>query len=848
MRRAPVVALVLALALHALLASGTLAAWPAEARLVLAAVVLVLLPGHGWLAAIGARPAGSAWLASGWALGFGVAWLSLQAMVTRMLHVPFTVLAVGSAVPGVLPWIVAALRPRANDGSFRRGDDAIGGPALAAIALAVAFAAWHVARHGPPIGYNADSPDHIGTIRRMMASGDAFPADAFFRDAGPAGADPRKGLWHPCLALIATLARADALTAWNAIAALLAPLFVLNVAAFGFLVAGASGAAVAAWALPLTYGGSLVLPFFSEAVFATKLADQLALATATAVLTDLVAPRERTRAAAIGLALGAVATHVFAAIHLAIVLGALGLGLLVQERGAGPKFRRLVVDALALGVPCLPYLLWRAQGAYAPSNVIHTEPQGLMFVAGRAFVVDPSVLWNWFGTGWLLFPLSWWAWARGAAKPAVLFLLTTTLAVFGLLFVPPVVMALQPKLGYLTMRFVWLMPLAGAYAFAVPALVKGVLHGPQRVLASLGVAGLVLLSAPVLRAAVHTLVHPAYARERDEAFDMGRWRDALVWMDAHLPAGTVVLSDPATSYSVPMMTRHWVTTLVDQHSSPNDSLALDRILDARDALDPHAPYSRTREVVRRWGATVLVLNDRFPSPPLLDYWAPDPEWFARARARLDAAPAAFRRVFDVRDFVVYAIDPAVLDTLSGGGAPLAIERPFDAARDTLAIHAGDALPDVVGARLGSRAARVGDTLAVAIEWQAPRPLRAGAYLVALRFDRALPPGFTPPEWCAKPARKLIERLHHERYRFRVDRRPTNGVFGVDRWRPDEVVTDSFTIAVPTDVAPGDYEVQVAMLRQPHYPVLRLSDYFSDHDVFSGAPIGRLRVEPAGGPR
>jgi hypothetical protein len=50
-----------------------------------------------------------------------------------------------------------------------------------------------------------------------------------------------------------------------------------------------------------------------------------------------------------------------------------------------------------------------------------------------------------------------------------------------------------------------------------------------------------------------------------------------------------------------MLTRHWVTALVDQHSSPNDPHALDRILDARDALDPYASWARTAEVVRRWG-------------------------------------------------------------------------------------------------------------------------------------------------------------------------------------------------------------------------------------------------------
>ncbi len=674
--------MLVALALHAALAAGAFARLPEAARLVLAFGALVLLPGHGWLAAIGALPPGGAGLASGWALGFGVAWLSLQVLVTRMLHLPFTVLAGWAIVPGALPWLVALLRVRLAPGATGEGRQ----PPLTALALlvvliAAAVALVHVARTPPPVGFNTDSPDHIGTIRRMLAEGDAFPADAFFRDAGPMGADPRKGLWHPCLALVARLAHADPLAAWEVVAALLASLFVLNAASFGLLVAGPSGAVVAAWTLLLTYGGSLERQFLREAVFATKLADQLALATATAVLADLDERTRRSRLAAVGLALGAIATHVFAALQFAVVFGALGAGLLVRERGAGARFARLLGTSLALALPALPYLGWRAQSAYAPSNIIHTEPQGLMFVTGRAIVVTPGVLWDWLGLLWVVVPLSWWAWARASTRPAVLYLLTSSLAAAAIMFCPPLVGLLQPRLGYLLMRFVWLVPLPGALAFAVPALLRGATGGRgwRRTAAMAALAALALLAAPARRAGARALADPGPARAREAADDPLRWRDALAWMDAHLPPGSVVLADPATSYSIPMMTRHWVTNLVDQHSSPNDSLALRRILDARDGLDPYASWETTRRVVRRWGATAIALNGRFAQPPRLDFWGPDPVWFAAARARFDGAPVAFRRVWDSGDFVVYAIDTTALASLADDARPRADERPWDPA-------------------------------------------------------------------------------------------------------------------------------------------------------------------------
>ena len=49
----------------------------------------------------------------------------------------------------------------------------------------------------------------------------------------------------------------------------------------------------------------------------------------------------------------------------------------------------------------------------------------------------------------------------------------------------------------------------------------------------------------------------------------------------------------------------------------------------------------------------------------------------------------------------------------------------------------------------------------------------------------LPGGFTPPAALAKPARKVVERIRRELYRFRADHLPTGGAYGVALWRPEE---------------------------------------------------------------
>jgi hypothetical protein len=821
-------------------------------RVTLGFVLLVWLPGMGWARAIGARPAGGRVFVAAWATGYGIAWLGLWVLAARALGVPFTQLVHAGAAWTAVPWLVSlATAPREADagashattrsaerGASRRGTrDPLAIACATAIAVAALLALAAVARHGPPITYLSDSPDHLGTIRRMLASGDPFPRDAFFRDAGATGADPRKGLWHPCVALVCALAHADPVDAWHTLAAILAALAVLTASAFAYRLGGHLAAAAGAWAMLLGYGGGLGTPYLSEAVFATKLADALALATAAALLDDLEQRSLRSRLAVAGLVLGTIFTHVFGALQFTITFGALGVGFLVRDRGWSSPLARLVGTSLACALAAAPYLAWRAHGAYAPVNPIHTEPQGLLTLAHGVRIVSVGALWDWLGPLWLLFPLSLVWWVRAVREPAVLYLLTTTLAVCVLMFLPPVVAVLEPRLGYLLMRLPWLLPVGPAAAFVV-GRAEVAWRARRRAQALVPAALLAVTFAGPLADAAHAFAGSAASGSVLAHADMRRWSDALAWMDKGLPEGSVVLSDPATSYSIPAFTRHWVTSLADQHSSPNDPLALTRILDARDALDPYAPWSRTAQAVARWGVTAIVLNGRFPEPPQLDYWAPAPDWYDAARARLDRAPTAFERVYDTNRFTVYVVHRDALARLTDGGTG----RPFVRPRrpGDPALDLGAALPRLVSFRLAPSHAGRGDTLVGRIEWRAARPLPPGSYEVAVRFDRALP-GDVPraPDAVSKVWRKAVEHV-----RFRADHLPASGDYGVDRWAPDEVVGDPFRVVIPGDVAAGDYWVRVSMVRQPHYPNLELRDLLSDEDLLNGLAVGRLEIAPA----
>jgi hypothetical protein len=837
--------------LHVALLAGLATPLPAGARVLLAFVALVMAPGLAFVAA-GLVPPGGAWLAAGWALGFGVAWNALLIVASTVLHRPFTIWVVGAA--GTTPLLWLALSPwilrRPVGAAVSRPVWSRG--TLAALLLAAGLGAWHAGRYGAPLGYVTDSPDHIGTVRRMLATGDPFPTDAFFKDAGRAGEDPRKGLWHPQVALTSALSATDPVVTWRWLPVALVPLFVLNMAGLGLLTAGRRGAVLAAWALLVTYGGSFANQYLREAVFSTKLGDQLMIATAVALLADLERRERITRRAAVLLALAAVTVHVWTAIALTFAFTGFALGLVVLERGIGPRVRRLVTTALVMALVSAPWLAWRVWRQYAPVNPIHTAPQGMLAIAGRVSVMNLGVLWDWLGPWWVLVPFALPAlWRAGRQRVAALYLATTPIVVGLLLFFPPLVTLLRPRLGYLLLRTVWMIPLAAILAWLTLALWDRARHGPARVLAGAGLLVVTLVSLPGLVAMAGALFHAPerIAAERDRS--PLRWVDALRWMESGLPAGRVVLTDPITAYSIPMFTGHYVTLLLDQHSSPDDPHAVDRIVDARNALDPYGSWDTTRAVVRRYHADVIALNDRFVEPPVLVYWAPEHDWFVAARARLDAAPAAFERVYDREGFVVYRIHPAGLDTLSTASRP----RPFVTSLGanpgpeggmTGIRPMGEHLPVLVDVGLAPRVAAPGDTVRGRLDWRAEGALPRGSYLVSVRFDRALPGGFVPPRPVGKPVRKLIEKIDRERYRFRADHLPVGGDYGVDLWRPDEVVADSFAVAVPGDAAPGEWRVRVRFIAQAPYPNYRLSDYFFDDDYYSGAVVADLRITPRTG--
>jgi hypothetical protein len=174
---------------------------------------------------------------------------------------------------------------------------------------------------------------------------------------------------------------------------------------------------------------------------------------------------------------------------------------------------RALGTAAVMAAACLPFAVWRALHAGSAVNGIHTETQGLMWLTGSVRVVSPGVLWDWIGGMWLLFPLAWWPlWRHGRSHAALLYLLTTSVGVAIVLFTPPLVAVLEPRVGYLLMRTVWMLPsagLAGLAALALSARMRSPALGAGARIAAIAGA-LLLLDAllPFARDAALTLLRP----------------------------------------------------------------------------------------------------------------------------------------------------------------------------------------------------------------------------------------------------------------------------------------------------------------------------------------------------
>ncbi len=705
---------------------------------------------------------------------------------------------------------------------------------LVVLALLIAMAAFGVAVVGPPLAINNDTIDHAGYVAEIARTGDPFPTSAIYWNAGADGGDFRKALMHAIYGFTARHTGAPPIDVLAAYGAFLLAVMALVVyataralfkrhrlpavlAAVIFWVGtdwGGGNPMVRAAFSPKRFGAAFLLLFITAAVEYTHRGPTTALRWCVAY------------------AFAATAVHVQFAVIVPAAAAVLVLWRTCSSCATwGEHLVRTTRVVAAALVGALPFALYRYLTAYR-SNPLHEQVQSAVYITDRWFIADPARLWHTFGPVGVaalvcIAPL----WKKRRDVPGVGYAIASLVTLLVIQLVPFILTPLYSVLKYLVFRLDVMVPF-----YLLPAYFIATRPRRARTAMAIVLAALAVVVVPLAR---HSAFSPsALSAERQMGPD--RWARGLVQLAGALPRGSIVASDPVTSYLMSAFTPYFVVCTLDQHAPPNDLRIEARMAAARDILSPFTSAREKEALIQANEVSHVVVNETLPENLVLNYWTLEPgdahdveETFRSLRYEFETIPlsdglTAFRWKHDERLATLPRPVPRpVVDAIPMSARTIGM-RSGEAMLEGVVLHGAGILP-------------AGGELVLDLYWSRDRELAPGTYVVTIRFDKKdleLPLDGRP---FPKITRKLVERWKGERYRFRADHMIRGGLFAPDAWHLGDIVEDDVRIAVPTDIAPGRYRVSAKMLRVANQPNHRLRDYFFDDDTYSGVEVGEVTI-------
>jgi len=703
------------------------------------------------------------------------------------------------------------------------------------VALAL-MPAIGVAITGPPININSDTIDHAGYVAEIARTGHPFPTTAIYLSPGADGQDFRKGLLHAVYGLFARHTGASPLDVFSVVGALLllTMTFVVYTSARSMLrhrvaavVAGVFFLIGSDWGIgsewirasfyPNRFGSAFMLMFIASAVEYVHRGPKVALRWCAAF------------------AFAAAAVHIQYAVICAAAAGVILLWKTCSPcKGWDEHLSRSLRVVLAAIAGALPYTLYRFFTAYQ-TNPLHAQVQDAVFVTPHWFVADPVRMWHLWGPMGIaaifcIRPL----WGRRQNVPGVGYVIASMLTYFAIEFIPFIVTPLYAMFKYIVFRLDVMVPVYMLPAFFVTSWKPRGARLTKLVL----VACLLAIIIPILR---HNAFTPSViAAERRQGPD--RWARGLYELAQELPAGSVIASDPVTSYLISAFTPHYVVCTLDQHAPPNDLHFEERMTAARDIVSPYTTARDKDRLIRSNRVTHVVINQSLPQGLVLNYWTLDPgvaqdadDMFRSLRYEFEAKDmddgiTAFRWRNEERlSTLPRPVPRPVVDSLPSDATRIGV-MSGETVLDGVAMHGAGILPP-------------GGQLDMDLYWSRQGVLPPGTYVVSIRFDKktlSLPLNGQP---FPKITRKVMEKIRHERYRFRADHMILGGLFGPDAWAMEDTVVDNVHVKLPIDLAPGRYRVEAKMRRVANQPNQELRDFFYDDDAYQGARVGEITIEP-----
>jgi hypothetical protein len=713
---------------------------------------------------------------------------------------------------------------------------------LAAFALVVgALVLWS----GPPIDYGKDTLDYVAYTHEVARSGEPFPTSEFYADAGPYGADLRKGLLHALYGYFKWYLGVDALTLFRGLGAVFLVLVTFAVYAAGrAFFPGRAVAALAGALFLIGFDGGLDSALIRAFFYPSRFAIGYLLLFLISALEYMVRPRPR------GLVFCALFAFAAAAVHIqyAVLLGFAVATIVVWKTcfNAG-SYREHLWRSVSLGIAAfmgmLPYAMFRYMTAYQTggSSELHRQIQGAVFVADGWFMSNPVHSWESVGLLGVaavlaIVPL----WRRRREHPALGYLIASLLSVVLVQYNPLLMPVFYRFITYLVYRLGTVSPFYIIAAYFVVAASKPERAGSvalgrfRRPALAVMLVAIVVGLAPI---AGKNAFSPSTLKEERENSYL-RWESGLLALNG-LPEGSVIASDPITSYAITAFTPHKVVCTFDQHAPPGDLFARDRTIAARDILSPFTSVSDKAHQVAAHGVTHVVVNHNLGPLRMCDYWTVSDKSVAFITGMFAALDDYFDEDFHDGDIRVYRVtgeSPRQVATIRN---PL-LRRQVPVSADRVGETAGLARVEAAGIA-GLDSIPPGDSIEVTMYWIREGELPLDKYIVSIRFnrlDQRLPLGGWP---FPKVVRKVKESIDGVRYRFRQDHMIVDGFVSPDTWPPGVFVLDRTTVQIPEDLAAGRYAVRAKLLTRATSPNYRLRDFLYDDDVHEGAVIGEIKI-------
>jgi len=680
-------------------------------------------------------------------------------------------------------------------------------------------------------------------VTEIQDTGELFPRTAFYIDPGPNGEDLRKGLLHVFYGYAGRYLGLAPLAFLTVINAVFAVLLLLGVYSTGVLFFNDRKIAILSAVLFLIaldegLGGTAIRQSF----YSHRFGIFFVLYVLAFGLSFLTTGKKRDLVPAALFGFAAAATHVF----FGLLVGIAGITILIwkvcfPQNDGKTHLQRVVLLGTIIVLGMLPYGLFRYLTAFPQANELHSEVQGVVFISQNLYIADPIQVYRWFGpvgivSLFAIIPL--WTLRKKHALLGYAFasLLTVVLVMFNPILLPPI----RNTLTYLIARLNSLCPFYFVVAYFL--LSYSFLNTRNRwlrwythALTVFAIIAVIVSLKPVL--GENTFSQAVFDSEHDNSYL--RWEDDLASLTP--PGGDkwVIASDPLTAYSVAAFTPNYVACTFDQHAPPNDVRLEERMRSARDILSPYTSVEQTTKLLAENQATHVVINNRFPPGLSLEYWAMTTDMFPAIRAKFDNHPVVFERINDDDAFVVYrwtgrpGITGDVLDR------PFIVER-LPVGFETIGRRAGQATLE--GIRLSGGTYAQGDPLDIGLVWSGSSDYAFRNYVVVVRFDHTnqdLPLDGKP---FPKITRKFKEKFSGRRFRFSEYHKIRNGFLSPDTWIGGELVLDETSFRIPSNAAPGEYDVHVKLLAVKHQPTHWLRDYFFDDDSYQGVHAGRITVE------